>query len=189
MSRAIIVVDTETTGLDPRQHDLCEVGWVTLAGLGAGHFIPPHTTRGADPTALRINRYFERLHAYPVDLDYSATTTLHIALRGNVLAGCNPRFDAAFLTGLFLEAGLAPEPWHHHFLDLSVYAAAVLGIEPEQLPSLRAVAEALDLSPNDDVAHTAYGDAQLTATCIAECRARSLKQRPVSATTMMAGAR
>lgn len=173
MSRDVIVVDTETTGLNPLRHDACEVGWVPLVGGRlSGWFVPPHSTKRADATALEINRYVERITGSPLDLDYAQTGELHTALTGNTLAGSNPAFDALFLNKLFADAGLPPSPWHHRLLDLSAYAAGVLGLPVSELEGLDKVARRLNLPVDDTAAHTAYGDALLTARCFVELGAR-----------------
>lgn len=166
--RAVIVVDTETTGLDvKRAHQATEVGWLYLGQYGGGCFIPPHSIEGADPEALRISRYHERIAGQPVDLDYSATHALHIALRGNVLAGSAPGFDAGFLSRLFRDAGFADdEPWYRHTVDLGVYAAGVLGYDPADALTLREVCEALGVERDEADRHTAFGDAKITAYCL-----------------------
>lgn len=166
MSRAIVVVDTETTGLDPDRHEVCEVAWLRVGtpGSGAGLFVPPHSLIGADPEALRINGYAKRLASLPVDASYATTRFLHGALSGNTLAGSSPAFDAAFLAGLFRRAGLDPRPWHHRLLDLSAYAAGVLGLDPAALPGLSDVCERLGV-PRPEPKHTALADAADTVAC------------------------
>lgn len=182
MTRSVVVVDTETTGLDPDRHDACEVGWVTLGGVGSGWFVPPHSTRRADPDALRINRYFERIAGVPIDLTYTGARQLHTALIGNTLAGSNPTFDAEFLEMVFADAGLTPTaPWHHRLLDLAAYAAGVLGIHPGELEGLDKVAARLGLPVDPERSHTAYGDAVLTARCFNELRVRALSHQGAAA--------
>ena len=166
--RPVVVVDCETTGLDPIRHMAVEVAYVHLGEYGAGAFVPPHTLDGADPKALEINRYHERLAHRDRDDRYAATEAMWAALSGATLAGSNPGFDAAFLRRLFVDAGLAPDPWHHRMLDLASYAAGVLGLDPAELPGLRDVCERLRITHYHP--HTAAGDAAVTAQCFVELR-------------------
>lgn len=181
IGRQVIVVDTETSGLDPARHTTLEVAWWNLTTDERGLFIPPHNVStvlaGADIEALRVNRYIDRIPGQPQDLD---DTELHrlwsqftdydeddvtddgrAAETRHVLAGANPAFDAAFLSNLF--AGLARvAPWHHRLLDLSAYAAGVLGLDVDELPGLRTVCALLNVEPGD---HTAEGDVTATGLC------------------------
>lgn len=159
--RSIIVVDTEADGLDPDRHEPVEVAWLRFRGYGAGSFIPPHSLAFSDPESLRINRYEERLRGKPWDDRFSAAEALHISLRGNVLAGFNPAFDAAMLGVLFRRAGLPVQPWHYRLLDLSAYGAGVLGLDPAHLPGADALARRLDVEVPEQERHTAMGDCQL----------------------------
>lgn len=154
--RRIIVVDTETTGLDLVRHRPVEVAWLGWRSTGAGVFVPPHTLAGADPRALEINDYRHRIDGRPVDQGFTATRQLHEVLTGASLAGANVRFDAAMLAHLFRAAGLEPEPWHHRLVDIEAYAAGVLGIPPYTLAGLRELCQMLDL---DEPSHGAWDDA------------------------------
>lgn len=136
--RRIIVVDTETDGLDLMWNRPVEVGWLAWRGFGSGVFVPPHRLgEHSDRTALQINAYQERIERRERDDDYDHTRLLHMRLTGAVLAGANVRFDAAMLSWLFRDAGLPPEPWHHRLLDVEAYAAGRLNIPPWRLPGLR----------------------------------------------------
>lgn len=140
--RRVIVVDTETTGLDPDLHRAVEVAWLTWRGPGACEFVPPHTLDHADPRALEINRYRERIANRRRDYTFERTRQLHELLTGATLAGANPRFDAAMLRHLFRDARLSPlEPWHHRLLDVQAYAGGLLGFPPWDLPSLATLCE------------------------------------------------
>ena len=168
------MVDTESTGLDLDNDRAVEVGWLELSdpfGHGpTGLFIPPHDITQADPEALQINRYHERLAGEPVDQDYEQTRILHIALLGQTLAGANPRFDAAMLTHLFRDAGLTPtDPWHHRLVDVEAYAAGALAIPPDAIPGLDGLCQGLDL-PRPD--HSALGDATAAAAVLAKLTGR-----------------
>jgi len=56
-----ICVDLETSGLSPLLHQAVEVAWQVLETGENGAFIPPHTLDNADPAALSVNNYWERL--------------------------------------------------------------------------------------------------------------------------------
>lgn len=154
MTTRLVVVDTETTGLDLRLHRPVEVAWLDwrtrAKGATAGVFIPPHDLLEADDEALRINRYAERIgftDRRTWDQDYAATRELHRVLTGSTLAGANVRFDAVMLNHLFADAGLPTEPWHHRLLDIEAFAAGRLGLAPWDIPSLHALCDRFAVSP------------------------------------------
>ena len=116
---SIIYIDVETTGLDPERHEVIEIGWVD--GDRSGRYIVPHIGITADPDALRINKYNERnLGTAPCGTSRTGSPTWRTDWRKDS-GGCNPRFDAAFLSRLF-----GREPWHYRLLDVQSYASAVL---------------------------------------------------------------
>ena len=63
----LIVLDTETTGLDRFRHQPWEVAWCDITpavrecasvdGLPVHTLLLPHSAEDADPAALRIGRY------------------------------------------------------------------------------------------------------------------------------------
>lgn len=172
--RQIVVVDVETNGLDPARHVAVEVAWWNLATDEHGVFVPPHLWREVvtegELEALRINRYLDRLADVAKDAKGKAGNELWHQLSGNTFAGCNPAFDAAFVSNLYgsvydLDRGGVEDPpqWHHRLLDLSVYAAGVLDIPPTELPGLSSVCERLEVT--HEHAHTAFGDVAATVEC------------------------
>lgn len=186
--RHLIVVDIETTGLDPRRHSVVEVAWWNLATDDRGRFIPPHNPgtvlASAEIEALRTNRYIDRIPGQPQDTrgdgliqlwhqfsdwdeqpDGSATRIRH------TLVGCNPAFDASFLQVLFGNYEVTEDdqtPWHHRMWDVSAYAAGVLWLA--ELPGLAALCDLLDVPPPD---HTAEGDVTATGLCFRALRERA----------------
>ena len=166
MERHIVVVDVETTGFDPVRQAVVEVAWWNLNTDERGEFVPIHDVhevlQHADIKALQINRYVDRLADAKQDTDYVELNRLHDALRGNTLAGSNPRFDAAFLAPMFTAANRSnPTPWHHRLWDLSPYAAGVLGLA--ELPGLATVCERLGVALPD---HSAAADVTATGECL-----------------------
>lgn len=185
MTRQIIVVDVETSGLDPKIHVVVEVAWRNLVTDESGLFVPSHNPEvvllRAEPKALELNGYHERIAGRPQDTNGTATKRLHEALKGNTLAGSNPAFDAKFLRREFnlwcLRRGPA-EPWHHRMLDVSAYAAGVLGIDPTELPGLSTVCERLGVK--NKAPHAAMGDVAATAECFRRLIAMNVERAAVT---------
>ena len=167
--RALVVVDTETTGLDPTVHVPVEVGWWNLHTGERGLFIPVHTQadlRRADPKALEINRYWERGLDLEAQWDEAqwCLERLHKALVGNSLVGSNPVFDASMLNPLFQRHGLAPGPWHYALLDVGTYAAGVLGLSIGERLTLSELCQLFGMPQT----HDAEGDVTVTGRCLLE---------------------
>ncbi len=163
-ARRIVVVDVETTGLRPT--DICvEVAWWDLSTDERGSFVPRHdmewVAENGHPDALVLNGYADRIAITPMD-DGAELRRLHHALRGQRLAGSNPAFDAGHVARLFTAGALHPDPWHHRLLDLSAYAAGVLGLDPGDLPGCAGVCDLLGIPAGD---HSAQAD--VTATGLA----------------------
>lgn len=177
MSRDLIVVDIETTGLSDR-HVPLEIAAVRI-GKGVPFYMVPFPAgklSEADPMALQVNRYYER-GVFKYELDSIETrpkyVELHTMLLGHTLAGSNPRFDAGMLSRAFARYNLTAEPWHHRLADLSAYAAGVLGLPATELPGLEAVCQQLGVVNKDP--HSAMGDAVATAECFEILTAGSRK--------------
>lgn len=143
MSR-LCFLDTETTGLDPRVHDVWEVAAIVRdPGVPDEEHVwqvRPDLAQ-ADPLALEIGRFEERfcvpdgwdavcieggkptmrleIHEFLFDLQY--------VLRNGTIIGSNPTFDIAFLTTL-LQRQPSPFrlPWHYRSIDAPTLAAGYL---------------------------------------------------------------
>jgi DNA polymerase III epsilon subunit-like protein len=179
--RQLVVVDTETSGLDHTIHQVVEVGWWNLTTGKRGEFIPPHDVRDvlakADLRALQINRYIDRIATALQDERGVAAMDLAEQLAGNTLVAVNPSFDAPFLADMFTryecglrgqEAFCAPE-WHYRMWDINSYAAGVLGLD--ELPGLERLCGLLDTTFGPD--HTAHGDVTAAGHCFVELRKRA----------------
>ncbi|WP_010540397.1 exonuclease domain-containing protein [Dietzia alimentaria] len=163
----LIVVDVETSGLDPNMHDVLEVAAIDLTTGAEHYFVPTPTSLGwrtlASGPAMRVNRYFERA-VYDNTLDerdtIKAWEELATMLDGNILAGVNPWFDAAFV-----DAALAHHRIEcrrsHRLRDLATYAAGVLGTDPSEPASAADIFAILDVT--NEEAHSALGDTRATA--------------------------
>lgn len=169
--RHLIVVDTETTGLDPTYHWPLEVAAINCTTGDELYFVPALPSGAldqADGNAMRINRYFER-GTYKKRLSKADSENrwneLWEWLTGNTLGGSNPTFDAAMLQqGYGWTTGDTPgTPWHRRLADLSAYAAGALHLPPTELAGLDDVCTRLGIDRVDGSAHTAGGDARATA--------------------------
>jgi DNA polymerase-3 subunit epsilon len=194
--RKVVVVDTETTTLDPATGIVVEVAYRVLGTDVRGEFIPPHNVRAvlrqarrnaAVAAALEINGYRERIQHARQDVSGVAARELAALLGGNTLAGSNPAFDAKFLAPMFrwygvhwpgrllgLRSLLVDTPrWHHRLLDLSSYAAGVLGTPLGDLQGLEKVCAALGVT--NERPHGAASDVAATVECLKRLRERSAR--------------
>ncbi len=151
MTNSLVLLDTETTGLDPALHDVWEIAWATEDGPIQSAVVP-HSLRTADPQALELNNYWVRgFEQAPGAL--SMDVSLRDVLAGATIVGSNPAFDTAFLRTRW---GVAP--WHHRLVAVESMAMQAFGWERPK--GLKDVAESLAVQgyeiPMPD--HTAAGD-------------------------------
>jgi DNA polymerase III epsilon subunit-like protein len=172
-------VDVESTGLDPRRHDVWEIAIIrrTHEMPDEEHVFqltPETDPEWADEEALKISRFAERF-LIPSDAQYDAVRVedgkptermrqtevwmeVQDLLRGAHMVGAVPSFDAAMLTAM-LQRVAFKTTWHHRLICVETMAATVLGWPVPQ--GLGKSAEALGLNVDSDTAHTALGDARL----------------------------
>lgn len=172
-----VAVDLETSGLDPYEHEIIEVGLVIEKPRlgGAMHdsllieeftFSLPFDEARASEKALEINgwgkREFPKLWGPARAIGF-----LQEALRGVHLVGKNPHFDAEFLRHLFHRWGEKPS-WHHRLVDVGSLAWGVdqqscrsTGFEGTNAPpTTEGVEFILGVHRKPDERHTALGDAR-----------------------------
>ena len=175
----LIVLDTETTGLDRFRHQPWEVAWCDITpavrecasvdGLPVHTLLLPHSAEDADPAALRIGRYEERCVgpiATSADVHALWETlggTIEEPKRKPVIIGSNPGFDEAMLGGLFHRHGLPSDPWYQRPIDVSDIARFGMGwvSATSRLPlGLGLLSERLGVTNSAE--HTAAGDVRAT---------------------------
>jgi DNA polymerase III alpha subunit (gram-positive type) len=117
----LVFLDTETTGLDPRVHEVWEIA-VAINEAPISSYRLPHSLATADPKALEINGYWTRANL-PGSTD-AYDLELRELLTGATIVGANPAFDTAFLS-----ARWRCTPWHHRLIDVESMALTVLGYE------------------------------------------------------------
>ncbi|SKS13627.1 Exonuclease [Mycobacteroides abscessus subsp. bolletii] len=174
MSRNLIVVDLETTGLGPQCAPI-EVAAINVDTGETLEFVPYVDLDGVyiEAQAFAVNRYFER-GVFRKMLDRNDTAEkwqmLAVMLCGNTFAGSNPTFDATVVAHM-----IGAKPWHHRLADLAAYAAPALGRDPSELPGLADVLDALKIE--NRCPHSALGDAEATAKAFVKLRDIYAEQR------------
>jgi DNA polymerase III epsilon subunit-like protein len=157
---SLVFIDTETTGLDPNRHEVWELAYAVGHGdVRSGTVY--HSLRNADPTALRLNGYHDRVteRAAPADMQ-ALEEAAKEALTGNTLVAANPAFDAAFLRARWGEA-----LWRYRLLDVETFAAGVLGwAEPRGLRDITSqlVGAGFKITKPD---HSAGADVETLRSC------------------------
>ncbi len=159
-------VDTETTGLDPDQHEIWEVAVVTWPeGTEHTWLLSVERLAVADHYALQVGGFH---HRHPQGNGFLAMNGAILArdrshLAGELaqlthdrhLAGMNPAFDAERLARLLRSENIAPS-WDYHLVDLEALVAGSFGLPPPWRST--ELSRKLDVEPDDFERHTALGD-------------------------------
>ncbi len=157
-----VVVDIETSGLDPAVHEVIEVGGVDNTGWEF-EFSLPFDQSKAEEKALEVNGWGKRPFAPEISHANAVATLSGIFSHPNPLIVASPaHFDVGFLEALFRSQGSRP-PWSHRsVIDLKSYACARLGVLTDFKNS--EIARLFDIERDEDEdEHTALGDARWTA--------------------------
>lgn len=153
----LVYLDCETTGLDPDLHEVWEIAYAVDDGpVNSGCVM--HNAVGADPEALRLNRYFDRFNGD--DYFHDALRfefDVRQALTGATVVAANPSFDTAML-----RARWGCELWHHRKIDIETFALPLLGLKQGRPRGLADIAAALHIQAPD---HTAAGDVYTLREC------------------------
>lgn len=177
----ITFIDTETTGLDERRHEIWEFAGMKDTGETLEWAFFPNL-EDADPTALKINNFYARAAAFDVEAHFNrpgdciikrhddkaffeadrfmlALETVRFIGTDHV-AGMVPTFDTIRLERLIRKYGLAPV-WHYHSIDIEAMAIGyMLALGTAIEPPWRSddLSRELGVDPEKFDRHTAAGD-------------------------------
>lgn len=179
--RKYIVIDTETTGLDPKEHEMLSLGAIVMIdNVITERFqikIRADITK-ADPEALRINKYSDRKWKYAVSSHrgFCLIRDFFYRHQDGILVGHNVQFDIKFLRALSArwqsdDNGLILIPYPYiDTMDLARSALVPYGLRSVSLDN---ICEFLGWKRR--AAHTALSDCEdcirlLRALCPASIR-------------------
>lgn len=183
MSTSLVILDTETTGLQPDRHTIWEIAWITA--LHEGNTLCLHRRfetfvdisalelLDADPAALRVGMFERYLPDLSDNVDYIKQKLMddcsEIAERaGNSvphLVGAVPSFDHAMMTRWFGWPGFGENIYHYHLVDVEAVMAGRLGLAPPW--NSKELSARLGVAVDESRIHTAMGDAEWAMRCYA----------------------
>lgn len=177
-NQRVVIVDVETTSLDPHERVVWDVGLVIREVDGTyteQQFFVSLTQREIDranPKSLDIGGFYERYNEYEALSKGTVAHHVQDVTRGALLAGICVDFDAVSLDNLLRSVGLVPE-WDYHLVDIRTLAVGYLnGKSPDSVdfPSDQdTVADLLGIDPiEEEDRHTALGDAKFGAAMLRE---------------------
>lgn len=172
--RPFAFVDCESTGLNPKRHEVYEVAITKVTfdpdtknrvESDKDFWIEPLQLQFANPTALQVGKFYERRaaghqHGSKVvgeRMRYEAAIEIAHITEGCHLVGAKPDFDAGFLNAFLRDNGAAPA-WHHRLIDVESLAIGLIPPKSEgwgQPQSLSDICSVLGIKRED---HTARGD-------------------------------
>lgn len=176
--RPLVFVDTETTGLH-REAQAFELAWKNEYADTVHTLILPHTLHGADPVALRVNRYRERgISPFDAKSDPHFQRSLdafRMDATDATLVIANPAFDVPHLMDL-----LGFQVWHYRVLDIESYAMPILGhTRPQGMKTIHTeLTERGFVLPEPD--HTAGRDVEALEACFHALRGLAEKMQALS---------
>ena len=167
----ILVLDTETGGLNPDQHSLLSIGLVSWDQRHQRELFVAEPQLRFDPRSMEVNG---------IDLDWIRREGLHPlracealeafideieAPRPFLIAGHNISFDLAFIRRLYRVAQRPlPSAFSHRSIDTHtlLWALAAVGRLPKEACSSDGAFRHFDVAPPQELRHTALGDAVAT---------------------------
>ena len=166
----ILVIDTETGGLNPQEHSLLSLGMTSWCGQHAQEFFVLEDQLVTNPRSMEINRIdldWLRVHGKsPQDTcEHIDAFINRIPQRPLILAGHNISFDLAFLRRLYrLAERPLPKAFSHRSIDTHslLWLLAQRGDIPMSACTSDGAFAHFDIEIPEEQRHTALADAIAT---------------------------
>ena len=172
-----VIVDIETSGFNPKKNALLEIAAV-IVELNSNHeleiterystHVVPFKNSELDASALKFNG-IDPYHPFRMAIDEKDALDMlfkpikHAVKRNNcsraILVGHNPAFDIGFLNAAIQRTQIKRSPFH----PFSSFDTATLGGLAYQQTVLAKIAQAAELEWDNEKAHSALYDAEMTA--------------------------
>ena len=172
-----VIVDIETAGFSAKKNALLEIAAVIVEYDAKNDLqiterytthVVPFKNAELDPSALKFNG-IDPHHPFRMALEEKEALELifkpiRTAIKRNnctraILVGHNPAFDIAFLNAAIQRTQIKRSPFH----PFSTFDTATLGGLAYQQTVLAKIAQAADLGWDNEKAHSALYDAEMTA--------------------------
>jgi DNA polymerase-3 subunit epsilon len=169
--RQVVILDTETGGLDPLEHSLLSVGLVSGDGERRLEIYVCEPELRTTPDSMAVNRIdlaHVRAHGLAPVAAVAAIEAFLDAMPGPrpvLVAGHNVAFDLAFMRRLYRLAGRPfPRDFGHRTIDTHslIWALGARGRLPPDVRGSDAAFAHFDIAPPAEARHTALGDALAT---------------------------
>ena len=168
--KEILIIDTETSGVNPQVHSILSLGVTPLVGEFEEHFFISEPEVIADPRSMAIHGISldwlsENGESPALVCERFERAVNHQGTSSVILAGHNIAFDIAFMKRLYRVANRAwPSMISHRSLDTHtmLWQLAVAGRIPFDACSSDGAFKHFDCSPPTELRHSALGDAIAT---------------------------
>lgn len=166
----IVVIDTETGGLDPYHHSLLSIGLVSWCGRYQTELFVIEDELNTNPRSMEINKidlnWLKTVGKSPADVcDQIDHFIQELPVHPVIFAGHNIAFDLAFLKRLYHLASRAlPSTISHRSLDTHTLLWLLSDRQggDAHLCTSDGAFQHFGVSPPEQLRHTALGDAMAT---------------------------
>jgi DNA polymerase-3 subunit epsilon len=168
-NKMITVIDTETTGLLPEQHEIIDFAAIILEPQRDGSNkiikrykfkIKPKHLETAQAAALKINGYTDFAWRRAKTIEHHLPTIKKIIEESETLLGQNLLFDIKFIESAFLKEGQEP-PKFPKYIDTKKMATVLLNEGMIKSTSMDSMCKHFQINFNGK-AHTAIVDCERT---------------------------
>lgn len=112
----IILIDLETTGLDPQTHEILEIGAINVdTGAEFSVKVQPIHIESADTVAMKVNGYSAEQWITAVPLPTALVLLKEWVGEGKYMMSYNVSFDRMFIEKAYKECGIEYPFYYHHF--------------------------------------------------------------------------